>query len=140
MPIPRNSSRNQTVVHGFQEYLVIDSAPVGAKSLEGTLLKDAGSLAVAGLYKCYIETEGLANLYVTLKPSAVTGTFAPALVSTYADQSTTRTTASGPANFAAATLQTLTVALAGEKRCIVSFTIPGAGSINFSSQAEANGL
>lgn len=140
MPIPRNSSRNQTVAHGFQEYLVIDSAPAGAKSVEGMLLKDAGVLNVAGTYKCYVETEGLANLYVTLKPSAVTGTFAPAVVSTYADQATTRTTAAGAANFIAATIQNLTVALAGEKRCIVSFTIPGGGSINFSSQAEANGL
>lgn len=140
MPVPRSQSRNQTVVQGFQDYLVIDSAPVGAKSLEGTLLKDAGSLTVAGLYKCYLDVQGLANLYVTLKPSAVTGTFAPALVSTYADQATTRTTAAGPANFIANTLQTLTVALAGEKRCILSFTIPGGGAINFSTNAEANGL
>lgn len=140
MPVPRNTTRDQTVVRGLQEYLVIDSAPVGAKNLEGTLLKDAGSLAVAGLYRCYVDVPGLATVYAELKPSAVTGTFAPSFYSTFTDQSTARTTATGAANFAAATAQSLSIALAGERRCIVEFTIPGGGSINFATRAEAVGV
>lgn len=140
MPIPRNSGRDQTVVRGAQEFLVIDVAPVGATGLVGQLLKDVGALAVAGLYQCYVDVPGLANVYAELKPSAVTGVFAPSFYSTYADGVTARTTAAGAANFAAGTGQSLTIALAGERRCIVQFTIPGGGSINFVTRAEATGL
>lgn len=140
MPVPRNSGRDQTIVRGFQEYLVIDSAPVGAKTLEGTLLKDAGSLAIAGTYLCYVDVPGLATVYAEVKPSAVSGSVTPSFYSTYHDGTTARTTASGAAAFVAGTAQSLSIALAGEKRCIFSFTVPGAGSINFATRAEALGL
>jgi hypothetical protein len=139
MPLPRNTGRDQTVVRGLQEFLVIDSAPAGA-GVVGQLLKDVGNLTVAGTYQCYVDVPGLANVYAELKPSAVSGTFAPSFFSTYADGVTARTTAAGAANFAAATAQSLTITLAGERRCIVQFTIPGGGSINFSTRAEATGL
>lgn len=140
MPIPRTTSRDQTVARGIQEYLVLDVVPVGAEAVKGLLLKDAGLLSVAGVYQCYIDPEGLANLFAELKPSAVTGAFAPSFFSTYVDKATARTTAAGAVNFVANTAQSLTVALVGEKRCIVQFTIPGGGNINFSTRAEATGL
>lgn len=121
---------------GTQGFLICTNAPAGVNIL-GKRLLDCGLLNVAGTYEFEIDTAGLASLDVSLMPSAVVGAFAPSLVSTYANKRKAKTTAAGAVNFAAAGLQTLTIALKGERLARVAFTIPGGGSINFDPTAGA---
>ena len=121
---------------GTQGFLICTNAPAGVNIL-GKRLVDCGLLNVVGTYEFDLDVAGIASLDVMLMPSAVVGVFAPSLVSTYANKRKPKTAAAAPANFANATLQTLTIALKGERLARVAFTIPGGGSINFDPTAGA---
>lgn len=128
--------------YGFQSHLRISLVDGGVNStLIGKTLKEAGVLG-PGAYVCAIDTKGVNDIDVTLKPNAVTGAFAPAVTSTFVDRATTKATAAGAANFAAGVAQTLSLtSLRGVQVVRVTFTVPGGGSIDFTSgQAEANAL
>lgn len=122
---------------GTQSFLIITAAPAGANVL-GKRLLDAGLLNVVGAYECDLDVQGMASVEVHMMPSAVVGVFAPVVSSRYANRTKAKT-ASVPvgANFAAAALQSMVVALKGEKVIKVQFTIPGGGSINFDPAAAA---
>jgi hypothetical protein len=130
------------VIHGIHQPLKITSAPASVlDSLKGQTLIGAGLLNVAGVYECRVDTRGISDVEVNIKPTAtaVVGSFAPTLASYYFDDSTTKSTSAG-ANFVASTLQTLTIAtLKGVRSIKLTFTIPGGGSVTF-AQAEVNGL
>lgn len=139
MPVPRNTSRAETVTRGIHEYLVIDSVPAAASSaLIGTFLKDA-SLTVDGTYDCYVDVPGVASLDIYLKPAATSGTVTPSAFITYADKATLKTAVTGFSAFAGAiTQQTGTAALKGEQRVIVRIVL-ATGTLTF-TRAEVNGL
>lgn len=121
-------------------HLRIKTVPVGAEVLIGqNLLGQA--LTVVGTYTCDVETYDWAAIEVHLKPSAVSGTFAPTLAKFWANGVAVRT-GSGHAvagsNFGAGTAQTLTLTdLRGTIKCQVTFTIPGGGSITFANTTPA---
>ena len=124
-----------------QFVLVLSAVPATAdQSLIGKALLDAGALSVAGEYRCRIETHDWNDIQVHLKPTAVTGTFAPTLDGLYWHEGTPGTPVAHPTltdagvNFVANTYQLLTLAsLMGVTKCDVKFTIPGGGAITFAS-------
>lgn len=129
-----------------QGWLVFKTVPAGQEALIGERLYGQ-SLSAAGAYTFEIHTNNWDAIEVALKPSAVSGTFAPTLVSLGMTRQAARQTAAG-ANFAAGTAQTLAITgLRGTKEARLSFTIPGGGSIAFidaspstpTAQAEYNG-
>lgn len=120
--------------------------PLALKSVPATVdlaflgksLHDVGALNVAGAYVCEFFTDDWTVVEALLKPSAVTGTFAPTLqVITYVgDAHPVKTTAGS--NFVAATAQVLSLsALNGYGVCQVIFTVPGGGSITFARASNA---
>lgn len=120
-------------------HLEIISAPEGAKGHEGKVLLDAGSLTVPGAYICEFNTTGMNTVAVNLRPSSVTGTFAPTIRTVWLADGSARTTSAG-SNFAANTNQELTLSdLKGQRRVQVIFTVPSSGEITF-NRAEFNGL
>jgi hypothetical protein len=139
MPIPHGVTRHQAAEAGFQEHLRFDVVPAAeVQSLINTIVHDAGALDVEGIYEMHIETYGVDAVDVTLRPSAVSGAFAPSAIITLADGSTQKAAVAG-ANFAANTTQTLEVTgLLGERKVIVRFTVPAGGSVTFAI-AEASG-
>jgi hypothetical protein len=117
--------------------LVIHEAPAGAESVIGKSLLDAGVLDVAGAYVCNIDTYDWSAVEVSLQPSDVTGSFAPALERMWWNKQAVRDTEAG-ANFADDTLQTLALSdLNGTNRVRVKFTIPALGSIEFANTVPA---
>lgn len=134
-----------------QYILVLSAVPAAAaQSLLGKALLDAGALTVAGEYRCRIMTNDWNDMSVHLKPSAVTGTFAPTLEALMWHENTVGTPVAHPtltaagSNFAAGTAQALTLTdLRGVTKADLKFTIPGSGAITFasaSSLAEYHGL
>lgn len=124
---------------GTQGFLIITAVPAAApQTLLGKRLLDVGLLGVAGTYECDLDVQGLTSVDVSMMPSAIVGVITPIVASRYANRVKARTV-STPAGgaFAAAALQTMTVALKGEKVVKVSFTIPGASSITFDPTAGA---
>ena len=116
---------------------MISSVPALAMSKLGKALTDAGVLNVEGDYECIFATDGMNVIEAVLKPSAVTGAFAPTLRSLYLDRSTTRASDAG-ANFAAGVAETLTLSdLHGANTAKVTFSIPAGGSITFDPTAGA---
>lgn len=138
--------------YGETQYpLVISVAPVGALAVIGKPLLEAGTLDVAGVYECEIATDAMNTIEVELMPSAVTGTFAPALRAMRANRASYRAADEDTGgNFAGATTEVLTLTdLHGKQVCKVVFTIPSGGSIAFAAGtnpasptaiAESNGL
>lgn len=111
-----------------QGVLLIHSS-TGA-SVVGQSVLTAGALT-PGVYVCEVETYDWGTIEVVLKPSAVTGTFAPKIQRLYANGVAVRSETSG-SNFGAGAAQTLTLtALNGTTRCRITFTVPGGGSITF---------
>lgn len=122
---------------GTQGFLICTAAPAGANIL-GKRLLDVGLLNIAGTYEFDIDVPGLASLDVSMMPSAIVGAITPIVASRYANRSKAKTvSAPAGAAFAAGVLQTMTVALKGEKLVKVTFTIPGASSITFDPAAGA---
>lgn len=120
-------------------HLELVSVPDAARGKLGMVLLDAGSLTAAGTYICEFNTTGMNTVAVNLRPSSVTGTFAPTIRTVWLADGTARTTSAG-SNFAANTNQELTLTdLKGQRRVQVIFTVPGSGEITF-DRAEFNGL
>lgn len=138
MPVPRNTGRAETALRGLNEFLVIDTAPAGATSLIGTLLKDAGALTVAGTYDCYVNAPGIASLDIYLAPSALAGTVTPSAFVTYADKVTSKTAVAGFSAFVGTTQQTGTATLKGELQVIVRIVVAAASAVTM-TRAEVNG-
>lgn len=121
-----------------QAYLRFSRVPAGQEALRGQTLIGAGALP-AGTYECVIATDSLANLDITLMPSAIVGAtpFAPTANILRANGEAVRTAVVG-ANFAAATAQTLSLStLRGAVRCNVTFTVPAAHTISFDEGPKA---
>lgn len=124
-----------TAAIGAQAHLVFTKVPAGS-ALLGVRLLDAGAIALAGAYECEFEIGGAADVEAHLKPSAVTGAFAPSLVIPYANRAEEKTTVAG-ANFAAGVLQSLaTSSPKGAQYAQVRFTVPGGGSVTFAQGAD----
>lgn len=116
--------------------LVITAAPAAAQAFIGKALIMAGAINVAGVYDCEIETHDWSLLQAVVKPSAVTGAFAPSLDRMYFGGQAVRSTAAG-ANFAAGVAQTLDLTdLKGSQRARLRFTVPGGGSVTFAVGAD----
>jgi len=130
-----------------QGYLVISATPVAARNLIGKRLIDVGAIDVEGDYECEFATDGMNTIEAVLRPSAVTGTFAPTLRSMYYNRVVTRDSDAG-ANFAAGVAETLTLTnLRGAQVAKVTFSVPASGSVTFApgtaftaALAEYNGL
>lgn len=138
MPVPRNTSRTETVIRGINEFLIIDATPAGAESLKG--LPIAGqTLNVQGNYDCYVDVPGVSSLDVYLTPSAVANTVTPSAFITYADKATSKTPISGFSAFSGTTAQSGTGTLKGEQRVIVRIAVGASGSVIL-TRAEVNGL
>lgn len=128
--------------------LILTAVPDGVSlSLLGKALYDAGVLDVAGDYQCDFFTNNWQECEVVLKPSDVTGTFAPTLVALlHTGLEHASKTAAG-ANFADDTEQVLLLQnLRGLTRARVKFTIPSGGDLAFDlagsppGRADFNGL
>lgn len=120
-------------------HLEFVSAPDGAQGVIGKVVLDCGSLTVPGAYVCRVKTNGMNYLAVNLRPSSVTGTFAPSLRTVWLADGSARTTVAG-SNFAANTNQQIELTdLRGQTTAELVFTIPGSGEITF-NRAEFNGL
>lgn len=121
---------------GVQRGLSITAAPNGAEALVNKPLLEAGQLSVAGVYECAVRTSGLSAADFHLMPSQFAGTaFAPSVALTYANGRKTKTPVAG-ANFAAGTLQKLSLTgINGEQIAILSFTLPAATTITFDPAA-----
>lgn len=118
-------------------HLTLERVPDSAQGKKGLVVLDAGSLG-PGAYACRINTTGMNAIFVNLRPSAVSGTFAPTIQTTW-EAGGARTTSAG-SNFASNTNQQLTIAdLQGQRNVEIIFTVPGGGSITF-DRAEFNGL
>jgi hypothetical protein len=118
-------------------HLTLERVPDSLQGKRSMVVLDAGALG-PGAYACRINTTGMNSIFVNLRPSAVSGTFAPTIQTTW-EAGGARTTSAG-ANFVANTNQELTIAsLAGQRTVEVIFTVPGGGSITF-DRAEFNGL
>lgn len=129
-----------------QGLLVITASTV--RSTIGLTLLEAGALG-PGDYECDISTHDWQDIDVHLKPSAVTGDFAPTLTALYWDRIGHKGTPDTGSNFAAGTPETLSLTgLKGVQRCRLFFTVPGGGSVEFvntpgsnpAAIAEYNGL
>lgn len=119
-------------------HLVLDVVPDAAQGWRSAVALDAGSLG-PGDYVCRINTTGMNTIAVNLRPSAVSGTFAPTIRTTWLADGSARTTSAG-SNFATNTNQELTLSdLKGQRNVEVIFTVPAGGSITF-NRAEFNGL
>lgn len=120
-------------------HLEFVTVPDGAQGLAGKVLLDCGSITAPGTYVCRVNSTGMNYLAMNLRPSAVTGTFAPSLRTTWLADGSARTTVAG-ANFAANTNQQLEITdLRGQRSVELVFTIPGGGAVTF-DRAEFNGL
>jgi hypothetical protein len=148
LPQPSSADSRRSFTSG---HLRITSAPATAQDVVGKHLLGQ-ALTVAGAYTCDIDTYDWSVIEVWLKPSAVSGTFAPTLARYYANNVAVRTGAGfedAGSNFAGGTEQVLSLSdLNGAQKCRLSFTIPGGGSLTFAnttpatptSVAEFNGL
>lgn len=119
-----------------QSYLVITDAG-HQKGLIGKKLVSVGALT-EGVYTCKVSVEGMAELNVALRTSALTGTIAPVMETRWLD-GTQRTAGSGAGNFVNTTQQDLQITgLKGQKTVWVVITVGSGESITF-DRAEYNG-
>lgn len=129
---------NNRPVFGVQEFLRITTVPAAAnQTLKGRTLVEVGSLTVAGAYTCEIDTQGIKDIEVNIKASAVSGSFAPTLASLFLD-GTPQDSAAG-VNISTTNQEIALSGLNGTRRARVSFTIPGGGSVTF-DRAEVRGM
>ncbi len=133
MPQPSSADIRRSFPQGM---LVIHEAPATAQALVGQALLGQ-TLSVAGDYVCNIDTYDWGTVEAILKPSAVSGTFAPSIERMYANKVAVRDTTAG-SNFSAGAAQTLTLtSLNGTIRCRIKFTVPGGGSLTFADTTPA---
>ena len=118
-------------------HLTLDEVPDSMQGWKSAVALDAGALG-PGDYVLRINTTGMNTVAVNLRPSAVSGTFAPTIRTVWCAGGA-RTTSAG-SNFALNTNQELTLTdLKGQRTVEVVFTVPSGGSITF-NRAEFNGL
>jgi hypothetical protein len=132
--------RGSDPVASHYGHLYITAAPVGSEALVGKRLLDAGELP-EGDYRCEIMIDGWEKGFdVVLRPSDVTGSFAPSARTLLLDRATAKTTVAGT-NFADDTTQTIVFpasgSLTGEVLAVVTFTVPAGGALEFDSAGGA---
>lgn len=98
------------------------------------------TLSAAGTYLYSMPTKGAAEIDVTVRPSAVSGTVTVSAYTTLRDGVTIKGAAVAGAALAAATQQTITIqSLRGVQYCVFKVVVAAASSVTF-DQAEFSTL
>jgi hypothetical protein len=121
---------------GFQDYLTIDTVPVGSAIVPGTQLK--GTALPDGTYGCFVPLGGLLNkLTMLLKATIGAGSCTTSGGSVMLDKATTITALAGVGAMVTATRQTVSLApINGEKYALLTIVVAGGGGTTVFTEAE----